>query len=149
MKNIAVLLFALLLVSCSSGDDNSTRETDPFIGNWSGSVQQTLSGDGQQITITSTINFAVQSGGQFSQTVTLSPAIDMGEDAEDLDFTGTWRNTSSSPNFSSRSQTYVLVENGATEDDDSDMTILFSADFNTFDIGEADDEMGVVTMRRQ
>ena len=35
-------------------------------------------------------------------------------------------------------------ENGATEDDDSDMTILFSADFNTFDIGEADDEMGLL-----
>ena len=107
MKKLVYFLFVFTLIACGGGSDDDDesmgRTTDPFIGTW-----QTNDG-GEIVTI---IN---NSDGTSS--MSYSDGIGGGS--------GTWRNTSSNPNFNSLTQTYVLDEEAAE-------TMTFASDFSTF-----------------
>ena len=114
MKKLLSLLFVFTLVSCGGGSDDDEsmgRTTDPFIGVW-----VFVNGDG--ITGELEINS--------NRTYVMGYPNDW-----DSPVSGTWINTATDPDFNSRAQTY-LTNLGYSYLDPEEITILFSADFNSF-----------------
>ena len=108
MKKLTLLFIAATLIACGGKDDDdvSGRTTDPFIGTWQAN-------DGGEI-------------------VTIRNNSDGTSTVDGID-SGTWRNSSSNPNFNSLTQTYVFDE--GTEDESSE-TVTYESDFSTFTCGE-------------
>ena len=113
MKKLIILFLGLAVISCGGSDDDESmgRTTDPFIGVW-----VFINGDG----ITGELE--INSNGTYV----------MGYPNDwDSPVSGTWINTATDPDFSSRAQTY-LTNLGYSYLDPEEVTILFSADFNSF-----------------
>lgn len=153
MKKLFLCLLTLSFIYCSNNDDDANGQ-DPIIGTWLSSqdglelfeesVGQGEQPDGQMgdspVDIDLTINFTFT----FSQNGTLSsegeivssdPQIQsmFAEEFGEMEATtGTWENTSSSPDFSNTMQVYNITTEGESEI----VTINFDSSFTEFTISQ-------------
>ena len=111
MKKILLLLIGLTIISCSS-DDDDTRTTDPLIGVWESEYE------------VGSETLTVKSNGTF---IFLYEYDDGTDDAADG---GEWSNSGS--DFTSFSQTYALSFDKYPDEDDDEITPIFSEDFNSW-----------------
>jgi len=111
MKKILLLLIGLTIISCSS-DDDDTRTTDPLIGVWESEYE------------VGSETLTVKSNGTF---IFLYEYDDGTDDDADL---GEWSNSGS--DFTSFSQTYALSFDKYPDEDDDEITPIFSEDFNSW-----------------
>jgi|TARA_R110000796_G_scaffold33128_1_gene86190 hypothetical protein len=112
MKKILLLVIGLTIISCSSDDDDVT--IDPLIGVWEseyGGGSETLS---------------VNSNGTFVFLYEYDDYVNEDDETE----RGEWSNSGS--DFTSFSQTYALSFDEYPDDDDVEITPIFSEDFNSW-----------------
>ena len=145
MKKLFLCLLTLSFIYCSNNDDDANGQ-DPIIGTWLSSQDglELFEEPGQMgdspVDIDLTINFTFT----FSQNGTLSsegeivssdPQIQsmFAEEFGEMEATtGTWENTSSSPDFSNTRQVYNITTEGESEI----VTINFNSSFTEFTISQ-------------
>ena len=145
MKKLFLCLLTLSFIYCSNNDDDANGQ-DPTIGTWLSSQDglELFEEPGQMgdspVDIDLTINFTFT----FSQNGTLSsegeivssdPQIQsmFAEEFGEMEATtGTWENTSSSPDFSNTRQVYNITTEGESEI----VTINFNSSFTEFTISQ-------------
>ena len=110
MKKILLLVIGLTIISCSSDDDDIT--IDPLIGVWESEYE------------VGSETLTVNSNGTFIFLYEYDDGTDDAADGEE------WSNSGS--DFTSFSQTYALSFDEYPDDDDWEITPIFSEDFNSW-----------------
>ena len=98
MKKLFYVFLLFSLVACK--DDDASNETDPIIGQWSGSSVIEYPSGTEIVEIEATFS----SNGNSTSRV----SYDDGGEMRVMSSSGSWRNNSTNPDFSASRQTYIF-----------------------------------------
>ena len=143
MKKTILLLVGIAVISCSK-DDDTTNGTDPIIGTWLNTQDGADLFDEEdeemgEIDLTFNFTLAFNSNGTLSQEVAFTstdPLIqsllsELNEEEGGVS-TGSWVNSSNSPDYSNTRQTYSVTTEGETDN----FSISFNSSFTEFSLSE-------------
>jgi hypothetical protein len=146
MKKILSLLLVFTFVACGGSDDDVSVVSDPLIGTWM--VTQDQSANFAALGFTGSvifkIIFIVNSDGTGSQTTEIETdnnlILDLfEEELEDGNPSFNWFNTSNNPDFSNTTQTYIITEDDEDEVEKEFSVINFNSSFTEFIIRDSDE----------
>ena len=145
MKKILSLLLVFTFVACGGSDDDVSVVSDPLIGTWM--VTQDQSANFTALGFTGSVIFKIilnfnsdGTGGQTTEIETDNSLILalFEEELEDGNPLYNWVNTNNSPDFSNTTQFYILTEDG--DDEEPDVSeINFNSSFTELIVRESDD----------
>ena len=145
IKRIILLLIGLTVISCGGNDDDVSVGTDPLIGTWM--VTQDQSANFAPLGFTDSVIFKISlnfnsdgTGGQTTEVETNNSLILalFEEELENGNPSYNWVNTNNSPDFSNTTQFYIFTEDG--DDEEPDVSeINFNSSFTELTIRDSDE----------
>jgi hypothetical protein len=146
MKKILLLLIGLTVISCGVNDDDVSVGSDPLIGTWM--VTQDQSANFTALGFTGSVIFKIilnfnsdGTGGQTTEIETDNSLILalFEEELEDGNPLYNWVNTNNSPDFSNTTQFYIITEDDEDDEEPDVSEINFTSSFTEFTIRDSDE----------
>ena len=146
MKKILLLLIGLTVISCGVNDDDVSVGSDPLIGTWMATQDQsanfTALGFTGSVIFKIILNFNSDgTGGQTTEIETDNSLILalFEEELEDGNPLYNWVNTNNSPDFSNTTQFYIITEDDEDDEEPDVSEINFTSSFTEFTIRDSDE----------
>jgi len=146
MKKILLLLIGLTVISCGDNDDDVSVGSDPLIGTWMATQDQSANfialGFSDSVIFKIILNFNSDgTGGQTTEIETDNSLILalFEEELEDGNPLYNWFNTNNSPDFSNTTQFYIITEDDEDDEEPDVSEINFTSSFTEFTIRDSDE----------
>jgi hypothetical protein len=148
MKKILLLLIGLTVISCGVNDDDVSVGSDPLIGTWMATQDQSANFTALGLGFTDSVIFKIilnfnsdGTGGQTTEIETDNSLILalFEEELEDGNPLYNWVNTNNSPDFSNTTQFYIITEDDEDDEEPDVSEINFTSSFTEFTIRDSDE----------